>query len=184
MTALVDDLLYLARCDAGSLHLSMSPFDLGEVLLEVKTSLQPLAEARSVRLICENTAEPIEAIGNRLAIRRLVLILVDNAIKYSRPGGTVHISAGRRRGQLYLRVADQGFGIPSAELPFVFQRFYRGAAAYAGNKDGLGLGLALANGIAQQHGSKLEVTSTSPDGSIFELMLPLSPRKQNGAARS
>ena len=173
MTALIDDLLFLARCDANDLNLPMTFFPLSEVLEEIQTSMQPLAQSRGIELHSDIPGEAATVWGNRSAIRRLLLILVDNAIKYSRPHGVVRIQTDLQPDEIHLRVTDEGFGIPSAELPFVFQRFYRGAAAREGGNNGLGLGLALASGIAQQHRSKLEVSSTSEQGSVFELALPV-----------
>ncbi len=175
MTALIDDLLFLARCDADSLDLPMSSLALDEVLKEVCDLMQPAAESRYIALSSTNTSEAPLVWGNRPAIRRLVLILVDNAVKYSRPGGKVRIRIEPQGEEIHLRVEDEGMGIPAAELPFLFQRFYRGETAREKGNSGLGLGLALASGIAQRHRSKIEVSSTSAEGSVFEVALPMFP---------
>ena len=149
MTALIDDLLFLARCDADSLDLPLSPLSLDELLEDVCELMRPAAEARAIALTRASTGEAPLIWGNRSAIRRLVLILVDNAIKYSRPGGKVQIRTEPADAELHLLVQDEGPGIPAAELPFVFQRFYRGVTARDKGNTGFGLGLALANGIAR-----------------------------------
>lgn len=174
MTALIDDLLFLARCDSHELQLDMSSLSLADVGDDVNLSMHALAESRGIRLQVSVPADLPPVRANRAAIRRLLLILVDNAIKYSRPGGSVEIRAGLNLGEVTLHVADSGFGIPPAELPFVFQRFYRGTAAREGGANGFGLGLALASGIARQHHSRLEVSSSTPEGSVFALAFPVN----------
>lgn len=175
MAALIDDLLFLARCDANNLDLPMAPVALDEVLRDAEALLSPAAASRQIQLhVANNTPNPM-VWGNRAAIRRLVLILGDNAIKYSRHGGSVDVSTELRGDEVYLRVQDQGIGIPDSELPFVFQRFYRGANAREGGNDGFGLGLALADGIAQRHRSAVRVSSTPQQGSSFEVAFPRSP---------
>ena len=175
MTALIDDLLFLARSDANNLDLPMGPVALDEVLRDAETLLSPAAAPRQIQLHVTAGAPVPTVWGNRAAIRRLVLILGDNAIKYSRDGGCVHLITELRGDEVYLRVEDQGIGIPHSELPFVFQRFYRGANAREGGNDGFGLGLALASGIAQRHRSAVRVTSTPEQGSSFEVAFPRSP---------
>lgn len=175
MTALIDDLLFLARSDANNLDLPMGPVALDEVLRDAQGLLSPAAASRQIQLHVA-TDTPVPTIwGNRAAIRRLVLILGDNAIKYSREGGSVELATELRGDEVYLRVEDQGIGIPESELPFVFQRFYRGANARDGGNNGFGLGLALASGIAQRHRSAVRVTSTPQQGSSFEVAFPRSP---------
>lgn len=174
MTALIDDLLFLARCDADSLDLPMTSLLLNEVLDDVRLSLEPVARDREIELLFLHPEPDLIVWGHRAAIRRLVLILVDNAIKYSRTGSIVRITAEVRGSEVHLRVADQGVGIPPEELPFVFQRFYRGGAARESGNTGFGLGLALASGIAQQHRSSVRVSSTPLEGSLFEVALPVA----------
>jgi two-component system OmpR family sensor kinase len=175
MTALIDDLLFLARCDVNTLDLPMGPVALDEVLRDAEALLTPAAAPRRIQLcvVAHGTAATVW--GNRAAIRRLVLILGDNAIKYSRDGGAVDFTTELRGDQVYLRVQDQGIGIPQSELPFVFERFYRGANAREGGNDGFGLGLALATGIAERHRSAVKVTSLPEHGSSFEVAFPRSP---------
>ena len=175
MTALIDDLLFLARCDADNLHLPMAMFPLSDVLVEVQSSFEAVAHHRDIQLFVTIPEQSLAVWGHRAAIRRLLLILVDNAIKYSHPGGAVTITTETRDAEVFLRVADQGIGIPTEELPYVFQRFYRGGAARDAGYNGFGLGLALASGIAQQHRSSLRVASTPQQGSSFEVALPVNP---------
>jgi signal transduction histidine kinase len=175
MTALIDDLLFLARCDANNLDLPMGPVALNDVLRDAQTVLSPAAASRQIELRIANEAPDSTVWGNGAAIRRLVLILGDNAIKYSREGGSVDFVTELREDQLCLRVRDRGIGITQSELPLVFQRFYRGTRARDGGNDGFGLGLALASGIAERHRSAMRVTSTPEQGSTFEVDFPRSP---------
>ena len=176
MAALVDDLLFLARCDADSLNLPMESFSLRDVIEDVFALLKPVAESKDVRLSADVDPGPLSIWGNRSAIRRLVLILADNAIKYCRAGGAVRIAARQSATEVRLSVDDEGFGITASELPLVFERFYRGARTReTGTQGGFGLGLALASGIAQQHRSRVEVVSTNEQGSTFEVALPVAP---------
>ncbi|MFL6451946.1 MAG: sensor histidine kinase [Bryobacteraceae bacterium] len=172
MTALIDDLLFLARCDANNLDLPMGPVALDEVLRDAEGMLSPAAACRHIELRVVSDTRTETVWGNEAAIRRLVLILGDNAIKYSREGGSVDLVTELRGDQVYLRVQDRGVGIPHSELPLVFQRFYRGTNAREGGNNGFGLGLALASGIAQRHRSAVRVTSTPEQGSSFEVAFP------------
>jgi heavy metal sensor kinase len=175
MTTLIDDLLFLARCDANNLDLPMGPVLLDQVLRDAEALLRPAAAARRIELRVA-VAEPGRTVwGNEAAIRRLVLILGDNAIKYSHDGGFVRLTTGDQGDQVHLRVEDGGIGIPPSDLPFVFQRFYRGANARDGGNNGFGLGLALASGIAERHRSAVRVTSSPDAGSSFEVVFHRSP---------
>ncbi len=175
MTALIDDLLFLARCDANNLDLPMGPVLLDRVLGDAEALLSPAAAARRIDLRVAVAEPGCTVWGNEAAIRRLVLILGDNAIKYSHDGGSVHLTADCRGDQVCVRVEDGGIGIPPSDLPFVFQRFYRGANAREGGNNGFGLGLALASGIAERHRSAVHVTSSPEAGSSFEVAFHRSP---------
>ena len=169
MTALIDDLLFLARCDANNLDLPMGLVAIDQVLRDAQTLLLPAAAARNIQLQVAAAEPGCRVWGNEAAIRRLVLILGDNAIKYSHDGGSVQLTAECGGDQVYLRVQDRGIGIPHSDLPFVFQRFYRGGNAREGGNNGFGLGLALATGIAERHRSAVRVTSSPETGSSFEV---------------
>jgi len=175
MTALIDDLLFLSRCDANNLDLPMGPVPLDQVLRDAQVLLSPAAAARRIQLHVATGEPGCTVWGNEAAIRRLALILGDNAIKYSHDGGYVHLTGERRGEQVFLRVEDKGIGIPHSDLPFVFQRFYRGANAREGGNNGFGLGLALATGIAERHRSAVRVTSSPEAGSSFEVAFHRSP---------
>lgn len=167
MTQLVEDLLILARGSEDMSELPRAALDVREVLRDVCAELRTLAEKREVqiRLALGEGAGVIS--GNRAALHRLFVILVDNAVKYSRPGGEVIVSVESAQTRISVIIQDFGAGISQADLPHIFERFYR--AGPASGKDGHGLGLALADRIARAHGAAIEVRSTEGASSVFRV---------------
>jgi two-component system, OmpR family, sensor histidine kinase CiaH len=163
---IVDDLLALARTDAGPADLDLRPVDLAEVAASALTALEPLALKRGVRLTLD--VEPAVVIGDADRLRRLVTVLADNAIRHGREGGNVAVIV--RQGSLV--VEDDGPGVPAAERDRVFERFFRGEGAAPG---GSGLGLAIADWIVERHGGQIRVGSAASGGARFEISLPISP---------
>ncbi|MGH7255271.1 MAG: sensor histidine kinase, partial [Nitrospirales bacterium] len=119
--------------------------------------------------------EPAVVRGNELRLRELLLNLVDNAIKYSRPGGKVELGLTCERGYARLAVTDEGIGIEPEALGRIFDRFYRTDAARAHAKSGTGLGLAICKWIAEAHQGRIDVQSRPGAGSRVTLILPLRP---------
>jgi heavy metal sensor kinase len=172
MTQLVDDLLFLARCDAESVEMPICALDLGALVRNVCSQLHPLAEAKSIRLTCGGDSDEFLIMGNDLAIRRLVLVLLDNALKYSPADGLVSADLSRTGDLISLEVTDAGPGIAETELASIFERFYRSSEARARVQAGSGLGLSLAAGIAQRHGARIEVDTETGRGSRFRVLFP------------
>jgi two-component system heavy metal sensor histidine kinase CusS len=173
MTTLVEDLLFLARCDADNLDVPMSLINLATVADEVCTGMRRVAESKSITLRFPDAHHAISIFGNEAAIRRLILILVDNAIKYSQSGGEVELNVRQSGNKILLIIQDQGAGILPAELPHIFERFYRAASARDLPREGSGLGLSLAVGIARHHGANISVSSTPGAGSTFTVSFPV-----------
>ena len=121
MTQLVEDLLFLARSDSAAAGMPMSPFDLRDAVRDAVEEVRDLAAERRMAISLSLPAEPLSVRGNRAALRRLFLALIDNALKYSPESGEVKVSLQEGT----VAVADSGIGIGPAELPHVFQRFYR-----------------------------------------------------------
>jgi two-component system, OmpR family, heavy metal sensor histidine kinase CusS len=167
MTRLVEDLLILARSDAGVAQMPRSALDLREVLRDVSAELRNLAEMRQIRLKTTLDEAPATISGNRPALHRLLLVLADNALKYSPAGGEVILAAVRSGGEIAVTVRDFGPGIRPADLPHIFQRFYRADPARAGA--GHGLGLSLAESIARAHGASIEVETEEGAGALFRV---------------
>ncbi len=170
MTHLVEDLLFLARCDSEAVELPMSTLELSSIIEHVCSQIRPLAESNGIVFSCRLPRSKVSVLGNELAVRRLVLALLDNAIKYSRTGGEVNVVLRESADELHLEVADSGPGIPESELPRIFQRFYRAPQARDAALTGSGLGLSLAAGIAQHHHARIEVQSVPGKGATFRVL--------------
>ena len=197
MGQLVNDLLLLARADAGQCPLRHEDVDLSDVALEVVERLAPLARQRGVELSVGALPELIVS-GDRLYLARAIGNLVENAIKFAPEysGGWVRVESGAsadakgQAGEAYVRVTDNGPGIPAEHLPHLFDRFYRVDAVRAradpsgesNGQDGAGLGLAIAQWVAQAHGGELRVESEVGHGSVFELGLTVSDAKSSALA--
>jgi heavy metal sensor kinase len=171
LSRLVDDLLNLARADAGHVRLQTQDFYLNELLAECCRSVNTLAAARQLALRCEAGAD-LQFTGDEALLRRLIVNLLDNAIRYTPPGGTVTASLASCNGNAELRIADTGIGIPSADVPHIFERFYRAGEARSRQDGGFGLGLAIVKWIAESHGGAVACTSAPSQGSAFTVTLP------------
>jgi heavy metal sensor kinase len=173
LTRLVEGLLLLARADAGVLRMDRKPVDLSQLVEEVYGQAKILADARPLTLLLEEM-EPLTIPGDYDRLRRVLLNLVDNGIKYTPAGGRVALSL-RREGQwASLRIADSGIGLSPEELQKIFERFYRSAEARSRGEGGAGLGLCIARSIVEAHGGKIQVASARGKGSTFTVLLPLS----------
>jgi two-component system, OmpR family, heavy metal sensor histidine kinase CusS len=169
MTHLVDDLLFLARSDASSAEMPIEPLDLCEVMKDVCSQLQGLAEAWHIGVRRSFPDTPVVIKGNRPALRRLFLVLLDNAIKYSEPGGEVIVLVARMADGGNVAIKDSGVGIAPQDLPHIFERFYRSDKARTHGNGGYGLGLALAESIARRHYAEISVESSLGKGSEFRV---------------
>lgn len=168
MNRLVDDLLLLAQSDAGS-TLTRSPVSLRSVAAEAIRDARRLSAEHAVTL--DAPEEPFMVSGEKDRLRQLLLILLDNALKYSPAGTGVTVSIRRAESHTILSVQDQGIGIPEEALPHIFERFYRVDKARSRKAGGVGLGLAIAEWIAEQLGGRLWVDKTGPQGTTFCLEL-------------
>jgi signal transduction histidine kinase len=171
MTRLVEELLILARNDTATAEMPLAPVEVREVLAEVCDEMRSLAGMRQIRINVLNGASSGEApamvAGNRPALHRLFLVLLDNAIKFSRPGGEVILGVESIESRVSVSIEDFGVGISASDLPHIFTRFYRADRARSGG--GHGLGLSLAESIARLHGASIEVHSTEGAGSRFRV---------------
>ncbi len=176
MANLVDSLLTLARADEGRFDIDREPVDLLPLVQDVFETAEILGEGAGieVRLIA---IEPIVVHGDPVRLRQLFLNLLTNAIKYTPRGGTVTVALERRGEEVAFAVHDTGLGLAGADLPFIFDRFWRAdrARARGTERGGFGLGLAIAQWIAQAHGGMINVASRLGRGSTFTVMLPAPP---------
>lgn len=171
MGRLISDLLTLARLDAGVLPLARGPVPLDTLVMTTCRQMARVAEHQGVRLSV-GVAEAVTAQGDVGRLEQVLLILLDNAIKYNHSGGTVEVSLRRHERQARLEVRDSGRGIPAKELPHLFARFHRGPGASAA--EGSGLGLAIAEGIVRAHRGRVQVRSDQDHGATFTVLLPLA----------
>ena len=171
MGTIVDDLLILARADAGERALRRERCFLDDVVLDAVHAAQPLAERRGVRLEV-GTFEEAAVSGEPELLRQAALIVLDNALKYTPAGGTVTASVTAAEGRCTLVVRDTGIGIAPDVLPHVFERFYRGGPA-EGREPGAGLGLAIARWVADAHGAGIAIQSDVGRGTVVSLSFPV-----------
>jgi signal transduction histidine kinase len=162
MTVLVEDLLILARSDAGVADMPLSPLDLGDLMQDVLAGMRNLAGFRHIQI--KPNLSSVMISGNRAALHRVFLVLLDNAMKYSPDGGEVTVTMS----DTSIEIKDFGTGISEADLPHIFKRFYQ--ADRARSHGGYGLGLALAETIVKAHGGSIEVSSVPGAGSSFRVV--------------
>lgn len=176
MSRLVNDLLTLSRLESGQTQLQLEEADLSDAALEVVERLAPLAAAKHIHLEAGELPET-PLCGDRSSLVQLISNLVQNAIKYAPEGsGRVLVETGRNESEVWVRVEDNGPGIPEEDLPHIFERFYRvdKARRQSGENDpgGSGLGLAIVKWIARAHGGTVNVQSQPGTGSTFTVSLP------------
>jgi signal transduction histidine kinase len=171
LTRLVDHLSLLARADSGALTLERAPIDLARLASETAGGVAILAEERGVRLGVEAPQET-RVLGDAGRLRQVLLILLDNALKYTPDGGHITVRVARAGGQARLEVRDSGPGLAPADLPHLFERFYR--ADKARSSGGTGLGLAIGRWIAEAHGGRIAAANAPEGGALFTVTLPLA----------
>ncbi len=170
LSRLVDDLLNLARADAGRVQLRIEELYLNDLLAECCRSLQPLAAARNIELQCR-CAEDVSFRGDEGLLRRMVINLLDNALRYTPPGGTVSATLETQGPDVRIRIADTGIGIAPEAAQRVFERFYRADESRSRQQDGFGLGLSIVKWIAESHHGAVELNSRPGAGSTFTVRL-------------
>ena len=167
LTALVEDLLLLARSDSGAITLARAPVDLGDIAADGAGALTKAADARGVRLFLD--PEPAIVSGDSVRLRQLIVILVDNAVRHSPRGGAVRVRVRNDAPEAVIEVEDDGPGIRPEDMPRVFERFWRAPGAAGG---GTGLGLAIAKSIVDLHEGRITVTNRPEGGARFSVRLP------------
>ncbi len=174
-TSLIEELLSLARADSGREGLNLQPVDLRGTLQDVAAGWRAVAGVRGLQFSERILEAGLRVLGDEVALRRVVNVLLDNAFKYTAsPGGTVTLSAEEKDGQAVICVRDSGIGIAEEDQVRIFERFYRVDKTRSREFGGAGLGLAIAQWIVQQHRGKIQVESTLGAGSIFRVELPLA----------
>jgi two-component system phosphate regulon sensor histidine kinase PhoR len=172
LTALVDELLDLARIESGRLMLRLERIDSKELVTAGGERLRPQIERAQLRLVIDVEPGLPPVMADRTRVEQVLVNLVHNAIKFTRPGGTIAVRARPEGDRLAISVADTGVGIAPLELTRVFERFFKSDRAR--RSDGTGLGLAIAKHIVQTHGGSIWATSEPGIGSTFTFTLPFS----------
>jgi heavy metal sensor kinase len=172
MAGLIDSLLILARADAGMEALRFESIDANQLALEVGEKWKTAMRLAFLDFSVETCAEPVFIRGDINTLQRLLTILLDNATRYTQPGGAVNLRVAREDGRVLFSLQDTGIGIAPEHQIRVFDRFYRVDRTRGGVSRGSGLGLALAKWIAEKHGASLSLMSTLGQGSCFGFTLP------------
>ncbi len=173
LTRIVEGLFTLSMADAGQLHLACEPLYINEVLEEACALVASRARTKNISIV-RDLGEEIAHFGDEAFLHQLFLIFLDNAIKYSPDDTQVRVSLEKQQGAIRVRFEDQGMGISSQHLPFIFERFYRAAPSGSGEAQSGGLGLAIAQAVARAQGGSIECESTLDIGSTFTLVLPVT----------
>ncbi|MBB6734439.1 sensor histidine kinase [Cohnella zeiphila] len=177
MGKLIADLLTLARSDSNQIQIQASEVALDSLIVEVADQFRFLAENKSVE-IETNVQRPLTFRGDEARLRQLLVILLDNAFKYTPFSGRIEITGESRSHSVYLSVADTGCGIPKEDLPHVFERFYRGDKARSRAQGGTGLGLSIAKWIVEAHHGTIRIRSEVGLGTKAEVSLPRAHERQ------
>jgi signal transduction histidine kinase len=174
MTRLTGQLLMLARRFSGMEQLAAVRFDLQACVRSAVDRMELAARKKQIqiRFAGGDRSDPLHYTGDADQISQLLYILLDNAVKYSYPGGTVTVQACRREDGIEIEVRDEGCGIPKKDIPHLFERFYRVDKARARELGGSGLGLTIADAIVRNHGGSIAVSSEMNRGSRFVIHLP------------
>ncbi len=173
MTRLIEDLLFLARADVDKDPRPPDSFELRELVQETSSDFLPIAVAKGVALEQELEAETLSILGNAADLRRVLFILLDNAVKYTPSGGTITVRLKQIGEEALIHVEDTGIGIPKEAQAHVFERFFRVDPSRSKESGGLGLGLAIAEAIVEQHQASIGVESGVDGGSVFVVRVPV-----------
>ncbi len=172
LTRLVGGLLLLAQAESGRLSLNMKPVELDTLMLEVFHEMRILAGGKVTIKVAD--IDEVQVLGDRDRLKQVLLNLVANAIQYTPPGGEVIMGLARIGGQARVIVRDTGPGIPSKDLPFIFERFYRAEKSRTRSRSsGFGLGLSIAQWIVENHDGTIKVDSKEGQGTTFAIWLPI-----------
>jgi signal transduction histidine kinase len=171
LARVVEDLFTLTRADAGEYRLAQNDFYLDELVADCVRATRALAQAKNITLVAA-TAEEMPVRGDEDLLRRMILNLLDNAIKYTPAGGSISVACDSARDGYELSVTDSGPGIPVDMQSRIFERFFR--ADRARSRTGAGLGLSIARWIAEAHLGRIELVRSDATGSKFSVRIPAS----------
>ena len=180
LTRLVDDLLDVSRITLGKVKLNLAPLDLGTIITQAVETSRPLLEARRHQLSVEVPGHPLPLLGDSVRLTQIISNLLNNAAKYTAEGGRIALTVQLTGGQVVLRIADNGLGIPAPMLERVFDMFTQLEDPGSRAQGGLGIGLALARRLLEMHQGTIEAHSEGPGrGSEFVVRLPLAKQQED-----
>jgi signal transduction histidine kinase len=176
LSQLINDLLDLTRLESQERVENPVPVDVRSVLMTVLARMRRAARKKNITLQWKRfgRAAQYTVYGDETQLTSMFTNLVDNAVKYTPPGGRVEVTGGCEDSEIVIRVSDTGIGIPEGKLPRIFERFYRVDKARSKETGGTGLGLSIVKHIAENHGGRVTVESTLGEGSTFTVYLPRS----------
>jgi signal transduction histidine kinase len=172
LSALLDDLVEMALIDAGGLRLDRHPNSICDLISDTLEAFSAVAERQGVTLEGSAPPEADPVVMDVGKIGRVLNNLLENALRHTPQGGTVRVTASPHQHEVQVEVQDSGDGIPAADLPHVFERFYRGEKSRSRATGGSGLGLAIASGIVEAHGGQIGVESALHQGTRVWFTLP------------
>lgn len=164
MNSIVSDLLFLARADAGRVELKKEAIDIGFLAMEVTERMLPLGAKKRVNLLADIPAEPLMIYGDKNQITQVLVILIDNAIKYSKENDIVTITGREAYYDVQITISDNGIGLSSEDIDNIFRRFYRVDKTRSRSEGGTGLGLSIADWIVKQNKGSIKVKSQPGHG--------------------
>jgi two-component system phosphate regulon sensor histidine kinase PhoR len=171
LNILLSDLIEISRIESGEMKMSFRYFDIGEMLVYVTEEMEEIARQKGVRLVLENEIQKKDVFGDKERVKQVLSNLINNAIKYNRPQGSVTVRCSDIEGAVRVTVEDTGVGIPAEHIPRIFERFYRVDKERSREAGGTGLGLAIVKHIVDAHGSKISVVSEAGKGTAFSFVL-------------
>jgi two-component system, OmpR family, sensor histidine kinase CiaH len=171
MSKMTADLLTLARSDSDQLQIVQESFQLDEVLHQVVKDFKSLAFKKNIEVTAE--ISPIKLIGDKERLKQLFVILLDNALKYTKENGFISIKSTIKNSRAVIDVSDTGIGIPQSDLPYIYDRYYRGDKSRTRHLEGSGLGLSIARWIIESHSGKIRIMSKVGEGTHVLVSLPL-----------
>ncbi len=173
MTKIVQDLLELSRFDAGSSKLTLEPLSLEHSIRDVTDAIALEAKKRrqTVSLMLDEDLPRIK--GDRARLEQVFLNVLSNAVKYTPDGGVIDITGGREANTVWIKIKDNGIGIPQEDLARIFDRFYRVDKARSRQSGGTGLGLSIAREIVVRHGGDIRIESETGEGTVVTVILPI-----------
>ena len=178
-SSLIENLMLLARADSGTEALQRTRINMVESVGEACLEGRTLAETKQISFLEELPESPVWIEGESNSLRRLFLILLDNAVKYTPPQGRITVSLRSSDGCAVTEVRDTGIGIAAEDLPHIFERFFRADRARSRETGGAGLGLSIGQWIAQAHGGTIKAFSKPGEGSVFQVQIPLAGEEEN-----